>query len=101
MSADKVADAFRQAPGTEPSVLPEGSVRVERRREPRVPPKSVEDAHVIVKAIAKRRIDNDSSFQKWRSLERGVYLFGLVGAFLLYYLIDKMKEAISLPGLGF
>ena len=101
MSEDNVADACRRAQGRAPFFAERETVRVERRRKPRVPPKSLEDAHAIVKAISKRRIENDGSFKNWRLVERGVFLFGLVGAFLLYYLIDKMNEAMSLPGLGF
>jgi len=101
MTEDKAADTVHPTSTGEASFVPPEAVRVERRRTPRVPPKSVEDAHAIVKAIGNRHIENDSTFKKWRSLERAIYLCGLVGAFLVYYLLDKMNEAISLPGLGF
>ena len=101
MSEDKAGDEIRPTMTVESPSITQEIVRVERRRRPRVAPKSVADAHAIVKAIGKRHIENDSTIKKWRFLERGVYLFGLVGAFLVYYLLDKMSEAISLPGLGF
>ena len=72
---------------------------MERRRARREPPKTLEDAHAIVQAIAKRRVENDSRVKTWRFVERVVYLVALAGGYLLYYLIGKMTEALTLPSL--
>lgn len=96
-----MVDELRQAPGIEPPSTPERRVRIERRRTPRELPRTLEDAHAQVQAIAKRRVENDRWVKTWRFTERVVYLLALVGAYLLYYLIEKMDEALSLPSIVF
>ena len=95
-----MADEISQGPRIEPGTVPRRRVRVERRCEQREPPKTIEDARAIVRAIAQRRIENDRLVRAWRLVEQGIYLFALAGAYLLYYLIEKMNEAITLPGIG-
>ena len=94
-----MVDEFRQAPGIEQPFTVEPRVRMERRRARREPPKTLEDAHANVQAIAKRRVENDSRVKTWRFVERVVYLVVLVGSYLLYYLIGKLNEALSLRSL--
>lgn len=76
-------------------------VLFERRKQPRQPPKTLDDARAIVKAIGDRRVENDRRVRVWRLIERSVYLIVLVGAFLAYYLLDKMTDVMTLPGIGF
>ena len=101
MSEDQLVDEFRQTPEIKPLSTLESGVRIERRRARREPPKTLEDAHANVQAIAKRRVEDDQRVKTWRFVKHVVYLFVLVGAFVLYYLIEKMNEALSLPGIAF
>lgn len=94
-----MVDEFRQAPGIEQPSTVEPRVRMGRRRARREPPKTLEDAHANVQAIAKRQVENDSRVKTWRFVERVVYLVVLVGSYLLYYLIGKLNEALSLRSL--
>jgi len=94
-----LVDEFRQAPGIEQPSTVEPRVRMGRRRARREPPKTLEDAHANVQAIAKRQVENDSRVKTWRFVERVVYLVVLVGSYLLYYLIGKLNEALSLRSL--
>ena len=101
MSEDQLVEEFRQPPGIRPLSTLERGVRIERRRARREPPKTLEDAHANVQAIAERRVEDDPRVKTWRFVKQVIYLFALVGVFLLYYLIDKMNEALSLPGIAF
>ena len=80
----QLAGKFRQA------------AEMEHRRRRREPPKTLEDARAIVQAIAKRQVENDRWVKMWRFCKQVVYLFALVGAYLLYYLIGTINEALSL-----
>ena len=101
MSEDRLVDEIRNASEIAPRAFLEGGVRIERRRARREPPKTLEDAHAIVQAIANRRVENDRQVKTWRFVKQVVYLFVVVGAFLLYYFIEKINEVLSLPSLGF
>jgi hypothetical protein len=101
MSENQLVDEFRQGPGIEPPSDLARGVRDERRRGPREAPKTLEGAHAIVQAIAKRRIENDRWVRRWRFVEKVVYLVVLVGAYLLYYLIEKLNQVLSLPSITF
>lgn len=101
MIEDQLVDEFRQTPEIKPLPTLEGGVRIERRRARREPPKTLEDAHAIVQAIAKRRVDEDQRVKTWRFVKQVVYLCALVGVFVLYYLIEKVNEVLSLPGIAF
>ena len=101
MSEDQLVDEFRQTPEIKPLSTLESGVRIERRRARREPPKTLEDAHAIVQAIAKRQIENNPRVKAWRFAKQATYLLVVVCAFVLYYLIGKMIEALSLPSLGF
>ena len=97
----QIVDEVRKAPGIEPPSTLRRSGGSERRRARRELLKTLEDAHAYVQAIAKRRVENDPGVKTWGLAKRVIYLFALVGAYLLYYLIDKMIEAASLPGIAF
>ena len=101
MSEDQLVDEFRNASGIEPPSTLESGVRIERRRARREPPKTLEDAHAIVQAIANRRVENARQVKTWRFVKQVVYLFVMIGAFLLYYFIEKIGEVLSLPSVGF
>ena len=91
MSENQLVDKFRQTPEIKLASPLESGVRIERRRARREPPKTLEDAHAIVQAIAKRQVENDPRVKTWRFAKQVAYLLVLVGAFLVYYLIDKMN----------
>jgi hypothetical protein len=58
--------------------------------------KSLEDLHNYAQSLAVRRPDDDPGVQKLQKAKQTVWLFLLVCAFLGYYLLDKMGEALSL-----
>lgn len=101
MSEDHLVDEFRQTPGIGPLSASENGVHIERRQARREPLKTLDDARANVQAIAKRRIDEDLQVKRWRFAKKVIYLFVLVVAFLFYYFIDKLNEALSLLGVGF
>lgn len=96
-----MVDEIRQTPEIRPLSTLERGVRIERRRARREPPKTLEDAHAIVQAIAKRQVEDDPRVKRWRVVKRVFYLLALIGAYLFYYFIDKLNDVISLPSIGF
>jgi len=46
-------------------------------------------------------VENDRQVKTWRFVKQVVYLFVMIGAFLLYYFIEKIGEVLSLPSVGF
>jgi len=60
--------------------------------------KSIEDLRRYSQELAARRVEDDPVVQKWHVAKRIVWMISLAGAFLFYYLIDKMQEAISILG---
>ncbi len=46
--------------------------------------------------VAVRRVEDDPAVQRWHAAKRIVWMLSLAGAFLFYYLIDKLHEALSL-----
>jgi hypothetical protein len=101
MTEVQIVDKIREAPEIEPPSTLERRGRSERRQAQRKWPKTLEDARAYVEAIAKRRIENDDGVKAWRFAKQVSYLFGLVGAYIFYYLIDKMIDAMSLSGIAF
>lgn len=63
--------------------------------------KALEDVRAYVRALAKRRVEDAPAVKAWRFAEWVTYLYGLILAYLLYYLIDVMTEVISLPSIDF
>jgi hypothetical protein len=101
MTEVQIVDKIREAAGIEPPSTLGRRSHSERRHAQREPPKTLEDAHANVQAIAKRQVENDDRVKAWRFAKHVSYLFALVGAFLLYYLMDKMIEANSLSSIAF
>ncbi len=55
---------------------------------------SLEDLHRYTQELASRRVDDDPIVRKLHTAKQATWLFLLTCAFLFYYLIDKMQEAI-------
>ncbi len=60
--------------------------------------KSIEVLRKYSQGLAARRVEDDPVARKWRVAMRIVWMILLAGAFLFYYLLDKMQEAISILG---
>jgi len=58
--------------------------------------RSLEDCRRYVHALATRRVEDDPVCRALWSAKRISYEVLLAGAFLFYYLLDKMSEALSL-----
>jgi hypothetical protein len=58
--------------------------------------KSLEDLHNYAQSLASKRPEDDPNLQKLQTAKQAVWLFLLVCAFLCYYLLDKMGEALAL-----
>jgi len=58
--------------------------------------KSLEDLHNYAQGLATLRPEDNPTTQKLQKVKQTVWLFLLTCAFLCYYLIDKMGEALSL-----
>jgi hypothetical protein len=48
--------------------------------------------------LAERRVEDDPVVRGLQVAKRIVWMITLAGAFLFYYLIDKMQEALSILG---
>ena len=59
--------------------------------------KSLEDAHRFVEIVKKRDAANNSRVKAWRFAKQAAWLLFLVVAFLVYYLIDAVYFAVTLP----
>ena len=58
--------------------------------------KSLEDLHNYAQSLATLRPEDKPTTQKLQKVKQTLWLFLLTCAFLCYYLIDKMGEALSL-----
>jgi hypothetical protein len=58
--------------------------------------KSIEDLRRYNRELAARRIEDDPVVRKLQVAKRITWMISLAGAFLFYYLIDKMQEALSI-----
>lgn len=58
--------------------------------------KSIVDLHRPSQELAALHVEVDSVMQKWHVAKRIVWMISLAGAFLFYYLIDKLHEALSI-----
>jgi len=45
---------------------------------------------------AERRVEDDPAVQRWHVAKRIVWMITLAEAFLIYYLLDKVQEALSI-----
>jgi hypothetical protein len=78
--------------------LPPTVRRAERRRKARtqLEIKSLEDARRLVQVVSARNVENNSGVKAWRIAKQAAWLLLLVVAFLVYYLIGVIYEALSL-----
>jgi hypothetical protein len=58
--------------------------------------KSIDDLRRYTRELATRRIEDDPVVRRLHVAKRIVWMVTLAGAFLFYYLIDKMQEALSI-----
>ena len=61
-------------------------------------PSSVEALRRYNSELAARRVEDDPVVQRLQVAKRIIWMITLAGAFLFYYLIDKMQEALSILG---
>jgi hypothetical protein len=59
-------------------------------------PGSLEALHQHTRELANRRVENDPAVRKLLTAKQAAWLFLLACSFLLYYLIDKMQEALAI-----
>jgi hypothetical protein len=78
--------------------LPPTVRRSERRRKGRtqLEIKSLEDARRLVQVVSARNVENNSGVKAWQIAKQAAWLLLLVVAFLVYYLIGVIYEALSL-----
>lgn len=60
--------------------------------------RSIEDLRNYSQSVAARRVEDDPVVRAFQSAKRLAWLAMLVGAFLCYHLIDRMREALGLLG---
>lgn len=60
------------------------------------PIQSLEELHRYTEALALRSVDDDPVVRRLHSAKQIVWLFLLACAFLFYYLIDKLQEALGI-----
>ncbi len=58
--------------------------------------KSIEDLHRYCQDLAARKAEDDPVVQKMHSAKQITWLFMLALAFLFFYLIGKMQEALAM-----
>jgi len=58
--------------------------------------KSLVDLHRYCQELASRKVEDDPLTRKLQAAKRIVWLLLLAGAFLFYYLLDKLQAALSL-----
>jgi hypothetical protein len=58
--------------------------------------KSIEELRRYGGELAARRVEDDPVVKNWRAAKRIVWMLSLAGAFLFYYLIDKLQEALAI-----
>ena len=60
--------------------------------------KSIEDLRRQSLELAARQVDDDPVVQRWHVAKRITWMVLLAGAFLFYYLIEKLHEALAILG---
>jgi hypothetical protein len=60
--------------------------------------KLIAGLHRRSQELAARRVEDDPAVQKWYVAKRIVWMALLAAAFLIYYLIGKLLEALSILG---
>ena len=58
--------------------------------------KSIDDLRRYNQELAARRVEDHPVVRRLHVAKRIVWMVTLAGAFLFYYLIDKMQEALSI-----
>jgi hypothetical protein len=58
--------------------------------------KLIEHVRTYSRELAARRVEDDSVVRKLHVAKRITWMISLACAFLFYYLIDKMQEALSI-----
>lgn len=58
--------------------------------------RSLDDLHSYAQELASRRVDDDPVVRKMHTAKQATWLFLQTCAFLFYYLIDKMQDALML-----
>jgi hypothetical protein len=46
--------------------------------------------------LPERRVEDDPAVQRWHVAKRIVWMIALAEAFLIYYLLDKLQEALTI-----
>lgn len=59
-------------------------------------PKALEDFHGYMRELSARRVEDNPTVKRWHIAKRIMWMILLATAFLFYYLIDKLSEALSL-----
>lgn len=58
--------------------------------------KLIEELHRHTEELASRRVEDDPVVRKLRVAKRIIWMILIAGAFLFYYLMDKMQEALAI-----
>ena len=58
--------------------------------------KLIEDLHRHTEELASRRVEDDPVVRKLQVAKRITWMILAAGAFLFFYLMDKMQEALAL-----
>ena len=58
--------------------------------------KSLADQHRYRQDLAGKKAKDDPVLRKWRVAKRATWSILLDGAFLVFYLMDKLNEALSI-----
>lgn len=59
-------------------------------------PKTLEEVHQYVLDIANRRVEDDPRLKALHAAKRVIWMLLVTCAFLFFYLLDRMVEALSL-----
>jgi len=60
--------------------------------------RSPQELHLYAQDLAGRRVDDDPRVRKLQFAKQTTWLVMLALAFLFYYLIDRLREALALLG---
>lgn len=57
---------------------------------------TIEEPHRRRQDAAARRAEDDPAVRRWHVAKRIVWMLVVTEAFLIYYLLDKLQEALSI-----
>ena len=57
---------------------------------------SLADQRQYRQGLARKKADDDLVLRKWQVAKRITWMILLAGAFLVFYLMDKLNEALSI-----